>query len=117
MQIVINLPEQDYFYIAKKHCLPSCDDKTLRKYFYEMIAKGTPLPKGHGKLVDVNSIPEEDRDIIVKSLLRPGTIAFAGAIDLEEYVNGLPTIIEADKGSEVQHDQKRSDDSYISERE
>jgi hypothetical protein len=43
MQIVIDIPKQDYIYIAKKHCLPSCDDRTLRKNIYEMIVNGTPL--------------------------------------------------------------------------
>ncbi len=61
------------------------------------VENGTLLPKEHGKLVDANSIPKEDRNITVKSLLYPGTIAFAGAINLEEYVNSLPTIIAADE--------------------
>ena len=52
MQIVIEIDEQDYVYIAKKHCLPSCDDKTLRKNVYEMIANGIPLPEMHGRLID-----------------------------------------------------------------
>jgi len=43
VKIMVDIFEQDYVYAAKKHCLPSCDDKTLRKAFYEMIAKGTPL--------------------------------------------------------------------------
>lgn len=43
MQVVIEIPEQDYIYIAKKHCLPSCDDRTLRNNFYEMLVNGTPL--------------------------------------------------------------------------
>jgi hypothetical protein len=42
---VIDIDEKDYVYIAKKHCLPSCDDRTLRKNVYEMIKNGTPLPK------------------------------------------------------------------------
>lgn len=52
MKIVVDILEQDYVYITKKHCLPSCDDRTLRKNFYEMVANGTPLQKGqweHGK--------------------------------------------------------------------
>ena len=63
---------------------------------YYAVKNGKPLPKGHGKLVDVNSIPEEDRNITVKGLLHPGTIACAGAISLEEYLNELTTIVEAD---------------------
>lgn len=99
MQIVINIPEESYkfakeckFKGSSKHSWNLSHDSIVL-----MVANGTPLPKGHGKLVDVNSIPEEDKNITVKSLLRPGTIACAGAIDLEEYVNDLPTIIEKDK--------------------
>ena len=40
---MVDIFEQDYVYAAKKHCLPSYDDRTLRKAFYEMIANGTPL--------------------------------------------------------------------------
>ena len=43
MQIMIDISKHDYVYIVKKHCLPSCDDKTLRKIFYEMISSGIPL--------------------------------------------------------------------------
>ncbi len=43
MKIMVDIFEQDYVYAAKKHCLPSYDDRTLRKAFYEMIANGTPL--------------------------------------------------------------------------
>lgn len=99
MQIVINVPEESYEFAkeckskgSSKHSWNLSHDKIVL-----MIANGTPLPKGHGKLVDVNSIPEEDKDITVKGLLHPGTIAYAGAINLEQYINGLPTIIEADK--------------------
>ena len=43
MKILVDISKQDYVYIAKKHCLPSCDDRTLRKIFYEMILNGIPL--------------------------------------------------------------------------
>lgn len=56
MEIVIDIPKKDYIYIAKKHCLPSCDERTLRETCYEMIAKGVPLPKGHGRIMDVDKV-------------------------------------------------------------
>ena len=81
------------------------DDRELTKEqllafyrgMYATLKNGIPIPEGHGKLVDVNSIPQEDRNIIVKSLLRPGTIAYVGSITLQDYISGLPTIIEADE--------------------
>ena len=59
MQIVIDIDEQDYVYIAKKHCLPSCDDKILRKNVYEMVANGIPLPKNHGRLIDADAVEKD----------------------------------------------------------
>lgn len=98
MQIVIDIDDEDY----KKVLDANNRDVgwNIAHACYEAVLDGTPLPKGHGKLVDINSIPKEDRHITVKSLLHPGTIAHAGAITLEEYANSLPTIIEADRSVE-----------------
>ena len=92
MQIVIDIPEVMYEGVKLHRVLDTTVDCII-----DAVENGTPLPKGHGKLIDVNSIPKEDRGITVKGLLYPGTIACDGAIDLEGYVNNLPTIIEADK--------------------
>ena len=51
MKLVIDISEQDYVYIAKKHCLPSCDDSTLRRLYYEMISNGIPLEKHDRELI------------------------------------------------------------------
>lgn len=96
VELIIKIPKEDYKAIKN---MAVVGDMTI-PYVFNAIRNGTLLPKGHGKLVDVNSIPEEDRNITVKSLLYPGTIAFAGAITLEKYVNSLPTIIKADKERE-----------------
>ena len=45
MQIVIDIPEYIY-----KLCQGHGD------IVYKYIAKGTPLPKGHGRLIDTNEI-------------------------------------------------------------
>ena len=81
MKIVIDISEEDYVYIAKKHCLPSCDDRTLRKNVYEMITNGTPLPKRHGRLIDADVLAD----------------GFEDNYEFCEEVNATPTIIEADK--------------------
>lgn len=101
MKLVIEMPTEQYKRIVKApRCVDFNETVEDRNILVKAIQNGTPLPEGHGKLVDVNSIPDEDRTITVKSLLYPGTIAYAGAINLEEYVNNLPTIIEADTESE-----------------
>lgn len=94
MQIVINIPEEVY----KASQIIDAKYENVIQIPLEVIKNGTPLPKGHGKLVDATALPQEDKNIVVKSILAPGTIACVGAIRLQEYVNGLPTIIEADKG-------------------
>ncbi len=53
MKIIVDINKQDYIYIAKKHCLPSCDDRTLRKAYYEMISKGVPLDNIKDELEEV----------------------------------------------------------------
>ena len=88
MELVINISEEDY----EKNKNASCDYYTLRM----AIKNGIPLPKGHGRLIDADALPQEDKDIAVKSILKPGTIACVGAITLQEYMNSLPTIIEAE---------------------
>jgi len=63
---------------------------------YEELKHGTPLPKGHGRLIDADKIR------IVRtpgSAVDENTEIIIGAI--KQYINQLPTIIEADTESEV----------------
>ena len=53
---------------------------------YKAIANGTPLPKGHGRLIDENDLWFEDIDDI--------------SCVTQRNVENAPTIIEADKESE-----------------
>lgn len=79
MQIVIEIPEKMYHMINAG--------------FYDygdmnvIIQNGTPLPKGHGRLID-------ESDLIPDSDYEDG-IFYAVSIGA---INGAPTIIEADKG-------------------
>lgn len=62
-----------------------------------IIANGTPLPKGHGRLVDVIGKIDEDRiddDNPIIYLTINGEYIEAVSLD---YINNLPTIIEADE--------------------
>ena len=76
MKLVIDIPDDDYnvilenanFYIEKHWGLPTV---------WDAIFSGTPLPKGHGRLIDANDV---DNHII-------------GSVDLRD----CPTIVEADK--------------------
>ena len=53
MKIIVDIPKKDYIYIFKKHCLPSCDDKTLKKAYCEMISKGMPLDKVRDEIMEL----------------------------------------------------------------
>ncbi len=96
MQIVIDIPKEDYLYITKKHCLPSCDDKTLRKIFYEMISSGTLLPKEHGRLVDGSRIEQHLQQKLLKYGIFP---QYKQGLEmaLNDVVKIADTIIEPDK--------------------
>lgn len=78
MEIVIKIPEKLYKQITVE-----------KKYFLEdgenlctAVANGTPLPKGHGRLIDEEQIPGD------------------GGWDFSDRLMLTPTIIEADKESE-----------------
>ena len=54
MQIVIDIPEEDYQNLKAKD---KFDDMYLN-YYEKLIVNGTPLPKGHGDLKDMDDIYE-----------------------------------------------------------
>ena len=77
MQIVIDIPEEEYN-IIKKFNAPMT-------WAEHLIAAGTPLPKGHGRLIDADALPLRDID---------------DANYGSNYIRIAPTIIEADKAGE-----------------
>lgn len=80
MQIVIEIPDRIY---------ESVQDGTYCGTLYKELKNGTPLPKGHGRLIDA--------DDLYNSLEFP-TQQFASAF--KQVLDDAPTIIEADKESE-----------------
>jgi hypothetical protein len=78
MQIVIDIPEEDYI-LARKN-----DYSAVYKgaHIAEAIKNGTPLPKGHGRLIDVSEYFKKEFG------------------DAREFLDKATTIIEADKESE-----------------
>ena len=57
MQIVIDIPEDEYN-IVKYGQYGNINIDIVRK----AIAKGTPLPKGHGRLIDADALEKKMRD-------------------------------------------------------
>lgn len=96
MEIVIKIPDVQYENMAKI----AIAGKEPLGYFERVIMWGTPLPKGHGRLVDADAYRKE-------LLLEIPNLDYDGS--LEPYEEGIynaimslddaPTIIEAE-GSE-----------------
>ena len=76
MHIVIDIPDYDYRQIKEYY---EKNDTVEATYSY--IYHGTPLPKGHGRLIDA--------DVLVDGM--------EDDYEVCEAVNATPTIIEADK--------------------
>lgn len=77
MQIVIDIPEEAYDFIKRT----GYHTQSL----YEAIKNGTPLPKGHGRLVDADAVYDDFEK---------------GEYDFEESLEFAPTIIPADTEGE-----------------
>jgi hypothetical protein len=75
MQIVINISEEDYEGLKKKD---EFNDMYLNHY-EKLIVHGTPLPKGHGRLIDVSEYFKKEFG------------------DARMFLDKATTIIEADK--------------------
>jgi hypothetical protein len=93
MQIVIDIPEEIKAVIDKNGT-----NEIVAETVWQAIKKGTPLPKGHGRLIDADKL--EPRDISPEAWYSP--MWGFELVDIED----APTIIEADK--EVQDDDRQS---------
>lgn len=81
MQIVIDIPEEYYDYIKEHHYMDRYYDTREKSKIFCAIKNGTPLPKGHGRLIDA--------DVLVDGM--------EDNYEFCEAVNATPTIIEADR--------------------
>ena len=91
IELVIKIPEEEYrmILLSDKTAISEFISKEAMMY---AIKNGTPLPKGHGNLKDIDKI-EQMLDVETPD----NTIAKA----LKNLLESVPTIIEADKESEV----------------
>ena len=94
MQIVINIPKYVYdTIIACDGYVSDCDNEKVGM----AVKNGTPLPKGHGRLIDANSIYQ-----IVRPIEETddgwGVTGETAKRLMHEAFNRAPTIIEADNG-------------------
>lgn len=98
MQIVIDIPEE------LKNKIDNSDEDNYRIYiwWFEMtlycaIKNGTPLPKGHGRLID-----EKEANALIAE--GKNGKAYFGTVNKDweviDFLKTVPTIIEADKGGD-----------------
>lgn len=91
-QIVIEIDDEDYKYLKNGYFINTSErsGKTLLQKFLTAIYKGTPLPKGHGRLIDA--------DAFIKFLRHKeyGMIDYSDCV-IDDITENTSTIIEADK--------------------
>ena len=100
MQIVIDIPEDIYEHWRTMKSIIS-EYHNYKEYMSKVhaaIADGTPLPKGHGRLIDADKLHfdlQADEEIpLCAHLLR---VKERHILWAKERINGQPTIIKADK--------------------
>lgn len=95
MQIVIDISEREYNKLMSRFI----DEHTIFLPYECAIRKGTPLPKGHGRLIDADEAIKTLESLGNRDYRREkGTIREAEKmLSYDEYT---PTIIEADKEGE-----------------
>lgn len=104
MQIVIDIPEKQYEYLSK---IADAGQEPLG-YFERVIMRGTPLPKGHGRLGDLDNIWSELKELeehYQAEFLKESNVIHEsdmygrlyGFTNSKFIVQDAPTIIEADK--------------------
>lgn len=84
MKLVINIHEKDYQSILNSGQVPYS--------VVYAIMNGTPLPKGHGRLIDADVVDDNIYDLTRSMDLNYGQII--------KVVDDAPTIIESDGGGE-----------------
>ncbi len=82
MQIVIDIPKEWYRW-AKFNDIDN--GSMVSKAILDAVANGTPLPKGHGRLIDADAMQKYQIDTFGQRLL---------------VIDTAPTIIEAEKEEE-----------------
>ena len=93
MKIVIDIDEESY-----EHIKAYSNEEVLPIGWYAII-NGTPLPKGHGRLIDADELFEMTNNYKAElGRLVADPFVKSGIETVEGFVTDiLPTIIEADK--------------------
>ena len=98
MQIVIDINENEYLGI--KNYPDAVTSYPVTLHLYEAVRSGTPLPKGHGILIDADALINNlNRDFLTSERELYYDVNPANALaEAFNIIEDTPTIIEADKG-------------------
>lgn len=83
IELVIKIPKRVYNYTHKHHHIANSDVLDIK----DAIINGTPLPKGHGRILDEKDILDTENN----------DGGWYDLVDMPEYIAGVKAIIEADK--------------------
>lgn len=99
MQIIIDIPSNLKIMNEQMNVLLSCEIDEIR----EAIKNGTPLPKGHGRLIDADALIEQIKKFrCIDCNSYNGVRCRACQYDDEMAdIDDAPTIIESNNESEV----------------
>lgn len=84
IELVIKISEEKYKWIKENN--PKADKNSV----VGVIVHGTPLPKGHGRILDEKDILDTENN----------DGGWCDLVDMPEYIAGVKAIIEADKENE-----------------
>ena len=99
MEVVINIPDEAYKACLKLKGELDEDNSILGICLINSVANGTLLPKGHGRLIDADSLIKNDEVTEWLSInpIRTGKMLKVFSELFIKKVNEMPPIIEADK--------------------
>jgi hypothetical protein len=96
IELIVKIPEEKIaIEYGKVISIGRNNDKELADYIFA----GTPLPKGHGRLIDVSEYENDYFNV---------SITYDDGNHIHEiYTREIPTIIEADKGDKEWQEKKQ----------
>lgn len=98
MKIVIKLDDNIYGLLKRTERLFKYideEDDTVETALMKAVADGTPLPKGHGRLIDVNVLKNNIHYVPLAPIFQGDYVTYRNVI-FADILDMLPTIIEAE---------------------
>lgn len=91
MEVVIDIPEEDYNQILNDR-----EDAVVAHDACRRIAKGTILPDNHGRLIDADELHTKSKELY-KTVQHSSERKMGYLIAMNELVIDAPTVLEASK--------------------